>query len=433
MEPHIAEEKPQSSTLSLTLQVMNGNELESGRAAKCLFSAEGGDIGHAPACRWPVQDRAGSVAGRACQVILHDGAFCLRSLMPGLMINLAPVSVDAGLVRLRQGDEIGLGALALKVFIHEGKLVSYSEQMAAPETIVTNRDRLADTLLTTDGQPAYPGMPHRHQLADTVVNGFSTDPLQALRAESLTTTGDLLSGGVSSAPVSDPVKDNEINTPFMDLPPLYADPQGSNDNDTSQAEMAQRHLAATPLLLGLGSSLTVRNSQDADDFLEEAGRTLQAAIKGLLELQQRQSSLSDKHLRPLEDNPLRLNMDYATALNVMFAEGKSPVHLAAPAAVSESLRNVRHHEEANRAAIVESLQILLDAFSPQSLMRRFIQYRRSHELRQPLDDAGAWQMYSHYYDELASDRQQGFELLFNEVYAQVYDRVLREKQREPEA
>ncbi|ECR8695125.1 type VI secretion system-associated FHA domain protein TagH [Salmonella enterica] len=429
----MAEEKPQSSTLSLTLQVMNGNELESGRAAKCLFSAEGGDIGHAPACRWPVQDRAGSVAGRACQVILHDGAFCLRSLMPGLMINLAPVSVDAGLVRLRQGDEIGLGALALKVFIHEGKLVSYSEQMAAPETIVTNRDRLADTLLTTDGQPAYPGMPHRHQLADTVVNGFSTDPLQALRAESLTTTGDLLSGGVSSAPVSDPVKDNEINTPFMDLPPLYADPQGSNDNDTSPAEMAQRHLAATPLLRGLGSSLTVRNSQDADDFLEEAGRTLQAAIKGLLELQQRQSSLSDKHLRPLEDNPLRLNMDYATALNVMFAEGKSPVHLAAPAAVSESLRNVRHHEEANRAAIVESLRILLDAFSPQSLIRRFIQYRRSHELRQPLDDAGAWQMYSHYYDELASDRQQGFELLFNEVYAQVYDRVLREKQREPEA
>ncbi|EJX4187795.1 type VI secretion system-associated FHA domain protein TagH [Salmonella enterica] len=429
----MAEEKPQSSTLSLTLQVMNGNELESGRAAKCLFSAEGGDIGHAPACRWPVQDRAGSVAGRACQVILHDGAFCLRSLMPGLMINLAPVSVDAGLVRLRQGDEIGLGALALKVFIHEGKLVSYSEQMAAPETIVTNRDRLADILLTTDGQPAYPGMPHRHQLADTVVNGFSTDPLQALRAESLTTTGDLLSGGVSSAPVSDPVKDNEINTPFMDLPPLYADPQGSNDNDTSPAEMAQRHLAATPLLRGLGSSLTVRNSQDADDFLEEAGRTLQAAIKGLLELQQRQSSLSDKHLRPLEDNPLRLNMDYATALNVMFAEGKSPVHLAAPAAVSESLRNVRHHEEANRAAIVESLRILLDAFSPQSLMRRFIQYRRSHELRQPLDDAGAWQMYSHYYDELASDRQQGFELLFNEVYAQVYDRVLREKQREPEA
>lgn len=240
-------------------------------------------------------------------------------------------------------------------------------------------------------------------------------------------------GGVRpSAPLSDPASNGGINTPFMDLPPIYASPGDRND-DVSAAEMAQRHLAVTPLLRGLGGSLTMSNSDDADDFLEEAGRTLQAAIKGLLDLQQQRNSLSDKHLRPLEDNPLRLNMDYATALDVMFAEGKSPVHLAAPAAVSESLRNVRHHEEANRAAIVESLRVLLDAFSPQNLLRRFVQYRRSHELRQPLDDAGAWQMYSHYYEELASDRQQGFEMLFNEVYAQVYDRVLREKQREPEA
>ncbi len=432
MEPQMAEEKTHSPVLSLTLQVMNGNELESGRAAKCLFTADGGDIGHAPACHWPVQDRAGSVAGRACQVVMHDGTFCLKSLVPGLMINLAPVSTDAGLVRLRQGDEIVLGALALKVFIHNGKLVSYGEQMAAPETIVTNRDRLADGLLTTDGQPAYPGMPRMHQLADTVVNSFSADPLQALRTESLTMAGDPLSGIVPSRS-SAPVQDGVIDTPFMDLPPLYSDQQARQDDAASPADSAQLHLAVTPLLRGLGGSLAVRNSQDADDFLEEAGRTLQAAIKGLLELQQRRNSLSDKHLRPLEDNPLRLNMDYPTALDVMFAGGKSPVHLAAPAAVGESLRNIRHHEDANRAAIVESLCVLLDAFSPQSLMRRFVQYRRSHDLRKPLDDAGAWKMYCDYYDELASSRQQGFEMLFNEVYAQVYDRVLREKQREPEA
>ncbi|MES0299172.1 type VI secretion system-associated FHA domain protein TagH [Citrobacter sedlakii] len=428
----MAEEKIHAPVLSLTLQVMNGNELESGRAAKCLFTADGGDIGHTSACHWSVQDRAGSVAGRACQVVMHDGTFCLKSLAPGLMINLAPVSTDAGLVRLRQGDEIVLGALALKVFIHNGKLVSYGEQMAAPETIVTNRDRLADALLTTDGQPAYPGMPRMHQLADTVVNSFSADPLQALRTESLTMAGDPLSGIVPSCS-SAPVQDGVIDTPFMDLPPLYSDQQARQDDAASPADSAQLHLAVTPLLRGLGGSLAVRNSQDADDFLEEAGRTLQAAIKGLLELQQRRNSLSDKHLRPLEDNPLRLNMDYPTALDVMFADGKSPVHLAAPAAVGESLRNIRHHEDANRAAIVESLRVLLDAFSPQSLMRRFVQYRRSHDLRKPLDDAGAWKMYCDYYDELASSRQQGFEMLFNEVYAQVYDRVLREKQREPEA
>ncbi|HCF6519022.1 TPA: type VI secretion system-associated FHA domain protein TagH, partial [Klebsiella pneumoniae] len=268
--------------------------------------------------------------------------------------------------------------------------------------IVTNRDRLVDILLTTEGQPEYPGMSRKHQMADTVVNSFSTDPLQVLQTESLTVAGSLFSNtppGRSSSLLSGTARNNEIDTPFMDLPPIYAEPR---DKDTP-VEMAQRHLAVTPLLRGLGCSLTVHNSKEADDFLEEVGRTLQAAIKGLLDLQQRRNSLSDKHLRPLEDNPLRLNMSYDSALDVMFAEGKSPVHLAAPAAVGESLRNIRHHDDANRAAIVESLRVLLDAFSPQSLIRRFVQYRRSHELRQPLDDAGAWQMYCNYYDELASD------------------------------
>lgn len=431
----MAEEKQQSRQASLTLQVMNGNELESGCAAKCLFGADGGDIGHAPGCHWPVQDKAGTIAGRTCTVIRHDGAFCLKSLMPGLMINLAKIPSDT-LVRLSQGDEIQLGTLALKVFLHDGAATTYDERMATPETIVMNRDSLAETLLTTEGQPAYPGMPFRHHLAPTVAHGFSSDPLQALQAESLMVAGDPgapidMPPARTVAPLSDLTGTNGINMPFMDLPPGRI-PENNGNGDEFSA-MAQYHLAVTPLLRGMDCPLTLHDSQDADEFLEEAGRALQATIKGLLNLQQQRNSLSDKHLRPLEDNPLRLNMDYATALDVMFAEGKSPVHLAAPAAIAESLRNIRHHEEANRAAITEALRIMLDAFSPANLIRRFIQYRRSHELRRELDDAGAWQMYSNYYEELASSRQQGFEMLFNEVYAQVYDRVLREKQQEPEA
>ncbi|HEI8402899.1 TPA: type VI secretion system-associated FHA domain protein TagH [Citrobacter freundii] len=428
----MAEEKEWQQTLSL--HVVNGSELESGRAARCLFTQDG-DVGHASECRWSVQDRHQDIPARAFSISLHDGAFCLHPLAAPLWLNQAKVAAASDLVQLRQGDEIQTGHLILRVHLNRGEMWHHDEEMATPETIVTNHDMLTDTLLSTNGTPEYPGMPQRHQLADTVVNGFSVDPLQALQSERLTTGNDPLAGiapARPSAPLSDPAVSGGINTPFMDLPSMYASPQAPEE-DISPAEMAQRHLAVTPLLRGLGGSLSVHNTADADDFLEEAGRTLQATVKGLLELQQHRNSLSDKHLRPLEDNPLRLNMDYATALDVLFAEGKSPVHLAAPAAVSESLRNIRHHEEANRAAIVESLRVLLEAFSPQSLMRRFVQYRRSHELRKPLDDAGAWQMYCDYYDELASSRQQGFEMLFNEVYAQVYDRLLREKQREPQA
>lgn len=370
---------PEEKLQTLSLQVINGSELESGRAARCLFTQQG-NVGHGPECHWSVQDRQQSIPAQAFTVILHDGTFCLRPQTAQLWLNQAKVTATSDLIQLRQGDEIQIGRLMVRVHLNRGDIPHYDEEMATPETIVTNRDMLTDTLLSTEGTPHYPGMTHRHQLADTVVNGFSADPLQALQSESLITTGDPLSGIAAvrpSAPLSDPASNGGINTPFMDLPPIYASPGDRND-DVSAAEMAQRHLAVTPLLRGLGGSLTMSNSDDADDFLEEAGRTLQAAIKGLLDLQQQRNSLSDKHLRPLEDNPLRLNMDYATALDVMFAEGKSPVHLAAPAAVSESLRNVRHHEEANRAAIVESLRVLLDAFSPQNLLRRFVQYRKSN-------------------------------------------------------
>ncbi len=41
--------------------------------------------------------------------------------------------------------------------------------------------------------------------------------------------------------------------------------------------------AVTPLLRGMECPLTLHNSQDADEFLEEAGRALQAAIKGIAE------------------------------------------------------------------------------------------------------------------------------------------------------
>jgi len=42
----------------------------------------------------------------------------------------------------------------------------------------------------------------------------------------------------------------------------------------------------------------------------------------------------------------------------------------------------------------------------------------------------AWEMYQHYYRELSSSRQQGFERLFQEVFEQAYDQHLRQLQRD---
>lgn len=73
----MAEGKTRQQTLSL--HVVNGSELESGRAARCLFT-QGGDVGHSSECHWPVQDRHQGIPEKAFTINLHDGAFCLHPL-----------------------------------------------------------------------------------------------------------------------------------------------------------------------------------------------------------------------------------------------------------------------------------------------------------------------------------------------------------------
>ena len=47
---------PEEKLQTLSLQVINGSELESGRVARCLFTQQG-NVGHGPECHWSVQDR----------------------------------------------------------------------------------------------------------------------------------------------------------------------------------------------------------------------------------------------------------------------------------------------------------------------------------------------------------------------------------------
>lgn len=60
----MAEEKARQQTLSL--HVVNGNELESGRTARCLFTGDG-DVGHGSECHWPVQDLRPERSGEGVQ------------------------------------------------------------------------------------------------------------------------------------------------------------------------------------------------------------------------------------------------------------------------------------------------------------------------------------------------------------------------------
>jgi len=423
---------------ALLLRVSNGNQLESGCEASHRFSLEGGRIGSAAANDWRIQDGSHAVAAVHFEVVWRDGAFCLHGCGQPLQLNSAPLEQGRDFVRLLQGDEISVGALTLKVFISLTGDDIQDALQTTPESLIAHYSNPLESLLETETSSEKITAP---ALEQTIANSWTVDPLSALQSESLTQAGEAgphpeealardqhRAGAITTSALSDHAREQAMDQAFMELPHIGRTLLNQEES-ADRERQSQQYIALTPFMRGLDAPLAMENSQQANDFLEEAGRALQATIRGLLILQRQQDALSDKHLRPLEDNPLRLGLDYETTLNVLFAAGKSPVHLSAPEAVAESLRNMRLHHQANQLAIAEALRIMLDAFAPARLMARFAQYRRSSE-RGEMDAAWAWEMYSRYYEELSSSRQQGFEKLFNEVYAQAYDRSLRQGQLE---
>lgn len=210
---------------------------------------------------------------------------------------------------------------------------------------------------------------------------------------------------------------------------------GEQLEDRWQKPTAQSlgHVGADPLLRGLGLDLPFRDSEEQQAFLEEAGQTLRATIDGLRVLQQSQNDskypLRDRRLQPIEDNPLRLGQSYDETAETLFSAQRSPVHLSAPEAVAECLRHQGQHQAAVEEAIGHALGAILDAFSPEALIKRFHAYRGAGNR---IEDEGgwAWEMYHYYYRELNSGRQQGFQKLFWEVFEQAYDQSVRRQQRE---
>ncbi|MGY3966628.1 type VI secretion system-associated FHA domain protein TagH [Aeromonas enteropelogenes] len=401
----------------LSLVVLNSEQLDGSQQVQYRFDETGGTLGASEQDDWQLRDRLGAVLPAHARIELHDGRFCLCDLSGQTYINGATSPIGrARKVHLEQGDELIVGPFRLRAY-----LGAVSPEQSLQQVLGTRPAEQLDEWLAGD-EPARTMDDPRTLAADPLL------ALQQERAASAPLADARLQAQLHSQPDTDPVSlapfsavENTMNQEFLDMPNIETHPDYQTSLDGVD------HVALTPLMRGLGQSLQLQDTQQAHDMLEEMGKTVRAMVEGLLQLQQEQAALADKHLRPIEDNPLRLGLDYDETLAVMFAEQKSPVHLSAPAAVAESLHNVRIHHVANQQAIGAALDSILQAFSPQALLGRFEHYRRSGAPG-VADEGWAWNMYQHYYRELTSARQQGFDKLFHQVYAQAYDQAVRQQQ-----
>ncbi|STA81100.1 type VI secretion system-associated FHA domain protein TagH [Citrobacter koseri] len=396
-----------NSTQQLSLLVINSAQLEGDSQVQHHFGPEGGTLGASDQDNWQLRESIGSVLPGHARIDVIDGHFCLHDQSGQTFINGSgsPVGGDRH-VRLSPGDELTVGPFQIRV-----SLGQRHHDPALDELMDNRTQRDMDTWLEDTQHDA--GTTHTVTKAPR-----QDDPLGALQQDSHSVSS-LVTGSMPQPAFSEQTGElsggkETVNQSFIELPGVGRTGLTHDESMVAALEI---------VMSGMGGNLAVTESSTAAEMLFDMGRTLRALVEGLLALQAEQGALADKLLRPIEDNPLRLGLDYHDTLSLLFAEGQSPVHLSAPAAVAELLSNIRLQHTASQKATSVALHSVLQAFSPEGLLARFAHYRRGGQG----ESAGwEWEMYQHYFRELTSSRQQGFEKLFRQVYAQAYDRAVRE-------
>lgn len=437
----------------IVLTVTNPGVMESGLSVQVRIGSAGGVIGAASSSDWVLKSRDGSIADTYGRVIWLDDQFCIEDLSGDVLLNGASLALGKGRrARLNDNDMLAVGPYQVRVNQRDAEAAALEgaslgsffdggdeRLVAAVSPAVGEADERAvdaidDPLLALGLRQEGAG---KHDLAGDLKttdenddNGLLAD--QLLRSNANITIQADTDFDTSSAigPKHRTYTDKIMDDNELDL--LESEVARGLHPETSSTDSV--HLATGPMLRGLGVQLDGGQDTGKQQALAvEMGAALQAAIKGLLQLHQTAQGsrydLINKNLQPIEDNPLRLGQAYEDTVRTLFDDHKSPVHLAPAAAIEESLRSVEHHNEAVQYAITEALNYILSAFAPETLLRRFSQYRKVSDSVLAQGDQWAWQMYENYYQELASTRQQGFRKLFWEVFEQAYDRKLRELQR----
>jgi len=456
----------------LSLRITNPQAIVGGTFPHYNFDQQGGTIG-SRGTNWLLHDLSGKIAPLHAQVLMIDDHYCLTDFCGNTFINGSKKGIGKNkVVRLSDGDQIRISNYLIHATISSDVVddYSYGDPLHGIEM-----GEIIDPLAVTDNSNILiKETDYRdflHNLKDDPVKPDSNDPLAVMDSydKDLTIEGDLIpmdqevmmmsnsqtpidytatTREAFVLPAIKPLTGETDMTP--DEPDLLNPRQFESDESNWFTEMSSaksapntsadnktlpNHIAAMPLLKGMDVTLGELDSNKAHDFLREAGETIKATIEGIMKVYQSSHHVGDsttlsllsRNLHPIEDNPLRLKQDYKHTVQTMFSDERSYVHLSPPRAVEESLNQIADHQQAMLEAIQASLRELLAAFSPEVLSQRFARYASKPQKEGKMGSDWSWQMYTHYYRELTSSRQQGFEKLFWEVFEQTYDTAMRKK------
>ena len=444
----------------ISLNIVNSQMLDAGLLPYIRFTKQGGVIGSDPGADWQLKHRLNEVKAQQCRILWLDEQFCVEDLCGEVFVNQSSMPIGLNrMASLNENDEISIGPYKVRISLgSENERSSamtkqlsemFDEQALSDltQTSALSAGSVAEVKLAAIDDPMQALDALEQQGRNKVLSFTSLDPEQetemSLIDSQLLGSDKELTMQADSEYTQDSAialkKHTYLDNFTMDekaLALLESELHTDFDkNSVPSIHPVGNHLTAGPLFRGLGVQLgEVLDSEQMQAISVDLGASLKAAISGILSLHDSASQgryrLMNKNLQPIEDNPLRLGLNYEDTVKTLFDDDRSPVHLSSASAITESLQSVEQHNHAVQTAISEALDYILMAFSPEKLLKRFNQYRKSSDANLETGDKWAWSMYEKYYAELTSNRQKGFEKLFWEVFEQAYDRKLRELQRD---
>lgn len=444
----------------ISLNIVNSQMLDAGLLPYIRFTKQGGVIGSDPGADWQLKHRLNEVKAQQCRILWLDEQFCVEDLCGEVFVNQSSMPIGLNrMASLNENDEISIGPYKVRISLgSENERSSamtkqlsemFDEQALSDltQTSALSAGSVAEVKLAAIDDPMQALDALEQQGRNKVLSFTSLDPEQEIEmslidSQLLGSDKELTMQADSEYTQDSAIalkKHTYLDNFTMDekaLDLLESELHTDFDkNSVPSIHPEGNHLTAGPLFRGLGVQLgDVLDSEQMQAISVDLGASLKAAISGILSLHDSASQgryrLMNKNLQPIEDNPLRLGLNYEDTVKTLFDDDRSPVHLSSASAITESLQSVEQHNHAVQTAISEALDYILMAFSPEKLLKRFNQYRKSSDANLETGDKWAWSMYEKYYAELTSNRQKGFEKLFWEVFEQAYDRKLRELQRD---
>lgn len=442
--------------MKVRLEIENAKDAEQSLPLHCTFSQRGGLIGSGTDATWRMQDRKGEIPAEVARVVVREGRFALEVLKDvDVYANGARGVLPQGHpIFLSDRDRLQIGEL--QVLVRVGEILGDGQRV--DEIVGGDLGDAAGVLL--EGTPVKDSEPITSppQAVSDPLSAFDpgtsstdlVDPIEAFTREDsrrMSESDDKLSSSIivrddrhdqteNMRPDDDgidtPIKPRGISRDRYGFEELESpSPLQAEQSDPREGSSVD-HVALRRLSRALGLEFGLISQGQAEEVLEEIGASMRAAVYGLNKIyaarakQAADFPLASMHLHAIEDNPLRFSQSSDEALHALFAK-QGAVYLSAPAAISESLEHLDHHQSATEEAVNKALDRVLDALAPKSLEKRFEKYSRGATPQRGQErDAWCWQMYKSYFDELTSHRQRGLKMLFWEIFGYEYQALMRD-------